>query len=106
MSGKRLRDIAREWKGSLPLRLITIGVHVRNADESKSVISFRQLHKSTGRTTSQRAGSRARNTLAGRHQCVLCARVSGPKMRRRNTAPITGAADRAPCARKGGETHG
>jgi DNA end-binding protein Ku len=37
------------WKGFLRLSLVTIGVHVHNAVESKSEISFRQIHKPTGR---------------------------------------------------------
>ena len=37
------------WKGFLRLSLVTIGVHVHNAIESKSEISFRQIHKPTGR---------------------------------------------------------
>ena len=32
------------WKGFLRLSLVTIGVHVHNAVESKSEISFRQIH--------------------------------------------------------------
>ena len=37
------------WKGFLRLSLVTTGVHVYNAIESKSEISFRQIHKPTGR---------------------------------------------------------
>ena len=37
------------WKGFLRLSLVTIGVHVHNAVESKSEVSFRQIHKPTGR---------------------------------------------------------
>jgi DNA end-binding protein Ku len=37
------------WKGFLRLSLVTNGVHVHNAVESKSEISFRQIHKPTGR---------------------------------------------------------
>ncbi|KUO68109.1 MAG: DNA repair protein [Alphaproteobacteria bacterium BRH_c36] len=37
------------WKGYLRLSLVTIGVEVYNAVESKSDISFRQIHKPTGR---------------------------------------------------------
>jgi len=37
------------WKGFLRLSLVTIGVHVHNAIESKSEISFCQIHKPTGR---------------------------------------------------------
>src|SRR5215510_8576494 len=37
------------WKGFLRLSLVTIGVHIHNAVESKSEISFRQIHKPTGR---------------------------------------------------------
>ncbi|MBU1210442.1 MAG: Ku protein [Alphaproteobacteria bacterium] len=37
------------WKGYLRLSLVTIAVEVYNAVESKSDISFRQIHKPTGR---------------------------------------------------------
>lgn len=37
------------WKGYLRLSLVTIGVEVFNAAESKSEISFRQIHKASGR---------------------------------------------------------
>jgi len=37
------------WKGYLRLSLVTIGVEVYNGIESKSEISFRQIHKPTGR---------------------------------------------------------
>ena len=37
------------WKGYLRLSLVTIGVEVFNAIESKSEISFRQIHKPSGR---------------------------------------------------------
>ena len=37
------------WKGYLRLSLVTIGVEVYNAVESKSEISFRQIHKPSGR---------------------------------------------------------
>lgn len=37
------------WKGYLRLSLVTIGVEVYNAVESKSEISFRQIHKPTGK---------------------------------------------------------
>jgi DNA end-binding protein Ku len=37
------------WKGFLRLSLVSIGVHLHNAVESKSEISFRQIHKPTGR---------------------------------------------------------
>lgn len=37
------------WKGYLRLSLVTIGVEVFNAVESKSEISFRQIHKPSGR---------------------------------------------------------
>lgn len=37
------------WKGYLRLSLVTIGVEVYNAVESKAEISFRQIHKPTGR---------------------------------------------------------
>lgn len=37
------------WKGYLRLSLVTIGVEVFNAVESKADISFRQIHKPSGR---------------------------------------------------------
>lgn len=37
------------WKGYLRLSLVTIGVEIYNAIESKSEISFRQIHKPSGR---------------------------------------------------------
>jgi DNA end-binding protein Ku len=37
------------WKGYLRLSLVTIGVEVYNAIESKNEISFRQIHKPSGR---------------------------------------------------------
>ena len=37
------------WKGYLRLSLVTIGVEVYNAVESKAEISFRQIHKPSGR---------------------------------------------------------
>jgi DNA end-binding protein Ku len=37
------------WKGFLRLSLVSIGVHMHNAVESKSEISFRQIHKPSGR---------------------------------------------------------
>jgi DNA end-binding protein Ku len=37
------------WKGYLRLSLVTIGVEVYNGVESQSEISFRQIHKPTGR---------------------------------------------------------
>ncbi|MGE0697925.1 MAG: Ku protein [Hyphomicrobiaceae bacterium] len=37
------------WKGYLRLSLVTIGVEVYNAIESQSTISFRQIHKPSGR---------------------------------------------------------
>jgi DNA end-binding protein Ku len=37
------------WKGFLRLSLVSIGVEVHNAVESKSEISFRQIHKPSGR---------------------------------------------------------
>src|SRR5476651_2295657 len=37
------------WKGYLRLSLVTIGVEVYNGVESKSEISFRQIHKPTGK---------------------------------------------------------
>ena len=37
------------WKGFLRLSLVSIGVQIYNAIESKSEISFRQIHKPTGR---------------------------------------------------------
>lgn len=37
------------WKGFLRLSLVSIGVHLHNAVESKSEISFRQIHKPSGR---------------------------------------------------------
>lgn len=40
------------WKGYLRLSLVSIGVEVFNAIESKSEISFRQIHKPTGRRVS------------------------------------------------------
>ena len=40
---------ARTGKAFCGLSLVTIGVHIHNAVESKSEISFRQIHKPTGR---------------------------------------------------------
>lgn len=40
------------WKGFLRLSLVSIGVEVYNAVESKSDISFRQIHKPSGRRVS------------------------------------------------------
>ena len=37
------------WKGFLRLSLVSIGVHLYNAIETKAAISFRQIHKPTGR---------------------------------------------------------
>jgi len=37
------------WKGFLRLNLVSVGVHMHNAVESKSEISFRQIHKPSGR---------------------------------------------------------
>ena len=37
------------WKGYLRLSLVSIGVEIYNAVESKSEISFRQIHKPSGR---------------------------------------------------------
>ena len=37
------------WKGFLGLSLVSIGVEIYNAVESKSEISFRQIHKPSGR---------------------------------------------------------
>jgi DNA end-binding protein Ku len=37
------------WKGYLRLSLVTIGVQIHNAVESKGTISFRQIHKPSGR---------------------------------------------------------
>ncbi len=37
------------WKGYLRLSLVTIGVEVFNAIETKSDISFRQIHRASGR---------------------------------------------------------
>jgi len=37
------------WKGYLRLSLVTIGVEVYNGIESKSEISFRQIHKPSGK---------------------------------------------------------
>jgi DNA end-binding protein Ku len=37
------------WKGFLRLSLVSIGVHMHNAVESKAEISFRQIHKPSGR---------------------------------------------------------
>jgi DNA end-binding protein Ku len=37
------------WKGFLRLSLVSIPVHLHNAVESKSEISFRQIHKPSGR---------------------------------------------------------
>ena len=37
------------WKGHLRLSLVSIGVEVYNAIDSKSEISFRQIHKPSGR---------------------------------------------------------
>lgn len=37
------------WKGYLRLSLVTIGIEVYNAVESKGEISFRQIHKPSGR---------------------------------------------------------
>src|SRR5262249_44559449 len=37
------------WKGFLRLSLVSIGVHIHHAVESKAAISFRQIHKPSGR---------------------------------------------------------
>ena len=37
------------WKGFLRLSLVSIAVEIFNAVESKSEISFRQIHKPSGR---------------------------------------------------------
>jgi hypothetical protein len=37
------------WKGYLRLSLVSLGVHLYNATESKAEISFRQIHKPTGK---------------------------------------------------------
>ena len=37
------------WKGYLRLSLVTIGVEVYNGIESKREISFRQIHKPSGK---------------------------------------------------------
>jgi DNA end-binding protein Ku len=37
------------WKGFLRLSLVSIAVHVHNAVESKAAISFRQIHKPSGK---------------------------------------------------------
>src|ERR1700680_4512278 len=37
------------WKGFLRLSLVSISVHLHNAVESKAAISFRQIHKPSGR---------------------------------------------------------
>ncbi|MGE0024341.1 MAG: Ku protein, partial [Hyphomicrobium sp.] len=37
------------WKGFLRLSLVTIGVEIYNAVESKAEISFRQIHKPSGK---------------------------------------------------------
>jgi DNA end-binding protein Ku len=37
------------WKGFLRLSLVSIPVHLHNAMESKSEISFRQIHKLSGK---------------------------------------------------------
>ncbi len=37
------------WKGFLRLSLVSIGVHVHNAIESQAAISFRQIHKPSGK---------------------------------------------------------
>lgn len=40
------------WKGFLRLSLVSIGVQIYNAVDSKSEISFRQIHKPSGRRVS------------------------------------------------------
>jgi len=40
------------WKGFLRLSLVSIGVEIYNAIESKSEITFRQIHKPSGRRVS------------------------------------------------------
>jgi DNA end-binding protein Ku len=37
------------WKGFLRLSLVSIGVHLHNAVDSKAALSFRQIHKPSGR---------------------------------------------------------
>jgi DNA end-binding protein Ku len=37
------------WKGYLRLSLVSLGVHLYNATESKAEISFRQIHKPSGK---------------------------------------------------------
>ena len=44
-----LRAPRAYWKGFLRLSLVSIGVQIYNAVESKSEISFRQIHKPSGR---------------------------------------------------------
>jgi DNA end-binding protein Ku len=43
------RSARAYWKGFLRLSLVSIGVNLYNAVESKSAISFRQIHKPSGR---------------------------------------------------------
>jgi len=43
------RSARAYWKGFLRLSLVSIGVNLYNAVESKSSISFRQIHKPSGR---------------------------------------------------------
>jgi DNA end-binding protein Ku len=37
------------WKGFLRLSLVSIGVHLHNAVDSKAALTFRQIHKPSGR---------------------------------------------------------
>ena len=43
------RSARAYWKGYLRLSLVSIGVEIYNAVESKNEISFRQIHKPSGR---------------------------------------------------------
>lgn len=43
------RSARAYWKGYLRLSLVTIGVEIYNAVESKAEISFRQIHKPSGK---------------------------------------------------------
>jgi DNA end-binding protein Ku len=64
------------WKGYLRLSLVSIGVEIYNAVESKSEISFRQIHKPSGRRVN--------------HEKVVQVRVAGiekPAARRLNCTP-------------------
>jgi hypothetical protein len=65
-------------KGLLRLSLVTIGVHVHNAVESKSEISFRQIHKPTGRRVNYQKTVSGVGRRKRRHRHTLNGRTESP----------------------------